>query len=55
MVCFGGQMVELRAAQYVTLKNTENVIAVPRSPMSAMTATVDRLRTWAPCCAELQP
>lgn len=49
-VCFGGQMVEnwVGGTNYVTLKNTENVIAVPYDlPILGYDSdVVDRLRTW---------
>ena len=49
-VCFGGQMVEnwVGGTNYVTLKNTENVIAVPYDlPIVGYDSdVVDRLRTW---------
>ena len=49
-VCFGGQMVEnwVGGTKYVTLKNTENVIAVPYDlPIVGYDSdVVDRLRTW---------
>lgn len=49
-VCFGGQMVEnwVGGTNYVTLKNTENVIAVPYDlPILGYGSdVVDRLRTW---------
>ena len=49
-VCFGGQLVEnwVGGRNYITVKNTENVIAVPYDlPILGYDSdVVDRLRTW---------
>ena len=49
-VCFGGQLVEnwVGGRNYITVKNTENVIAVPYDlPILGYGSdVVDRLRTW---------